>query len=525
MFTVIKSIDKRRFFLFLQDMQFGERKINWSVWPVLLCMSILSVSCGSSSGGGGPGGLGGGNQPVVFIANKDMVLDFHLYASFDNGFEVIKLSEQPFVVNGDVQDFKISPDGETVAFRADHEFAGQIELYVVPITGGMLPVKVSRDLDSNGDVTDDYEWSPDSLRIAYRADQLGDDQFELFTTKPDGSEEVKVSRSLVANGAVTEFSWSPDGTLIAYIADALTDDQFDLFTTTGLLPFISFNLSNFFDPTQDVTEFEWSPDSTLIAYIADGLSNQRFELFVTASAGIGVSTVVSDIVLADTDVIAAGWAPDGSRIAYIADQDTAGVFELYSVTPDGLNPDLVSESPMTGDVIDFRWAPDSDRIAYIADQETLGVVEIFAANPNGAFNSKLSSNVPLAQDQVVIDVISGKGIFEWAPDSSRVAYLADQATLGQVELFSSTPAGATNDVVSGLLVSGGNVEAPIPPFSGEAFLWSPDSSRIAYRADQDKNNVFELFSSRADGSDNKKISDDLSAGKAVQEFAWGSEAF
>ncbi|MDZ7583146.1 MAG: hypothetical protein U5R30_21835 [Deltaproteobacteria bacterium] len=88
--------------------------------------------------------------------------------------------------------------------------------------------------------------------------------------------------------------------------------------------------------------------------------------------------------------------------------------------------------------------------------------------------------------------------FAWAPDSSRIAYIARQDTTSE-ELYSSTPEGAANNVrVSGPLSGGGSVDS---------FAWSPDlraTNLIAYLADQRTINVNELFTSTPAGINNSK---------------------
>jgi hypothetical protein len=49
-------------------------------------------------------------QPAVFIADKDLDGIDELYAAFDDGTNIVKLSNT-LVVGGDVVAFQISPDG------------------------------------------------------------------------------------------------------------------------------------------------------------------------------------------------------------------------------------------------------------------------------------------------------------------------------------------------------------------------------------------------------------------------------
>jgi Tol biopolymer transport system component len=108
-------------------------------------------------------------------------------------------------------------------------------------------------------------------------------------------------------------------------------------------------------------------------------------------------------------------------------------------------------------------------IAYSTEQK------IFTAPPDGGSST-----------QVTPDPIINQGIsdFSWAPDSSRIAYRADQRADGLIELFAVRPDGSDNLRISGTLTNGGNVTD---------FVWSPDSGFIAYRANQDSVAIFELY--------------------------------
>lgn len=59
-------------------------------------------------------------------------------------------------------------------------------------------------------------WSPDGTRIAFAADN-GGDTFDLWSIRPDGTEQQRLTDKPNAN----EYSptWSPDGTRIAYVSD------------------------------------------------------------------------------------------------------------------------------------------------------------------------------------------------------------------------------------------------------------------------------------------------------------------
>jgi len=273
------------------------------------------------------------------------------------------------------------------------------------------------------------------------------------------------------------------------------------------------DISNKGNPTLVQTIDEYAPHDIEVhngyIYLADQDSNDVFELYTSTPDGTD-NDKVSVIPVAGGDVWEFGWAPNSTRIAYIADQDTDDVLELYTSPPDSsIGNAKVSFDPLVsgGSVATFEWSPDSTRIAYRADQDTDDVIEIYTSPPDSNIgNVKVSFLDPIT--------IPGSDVFDysWAPDSSRIAYIADQDSDNVFELYSSLPNGSVNDKVSGPLIPGGRV------FS---FKWAPDTSRIAYRADQNTDNVFELYSSLPDGSGNGNISGPIVLGGVVSaEFEY-----
>jgi Tol biopolymer transport system component len=513
------------------------------VTTFLLTGAILSCSGGNGDSGAPPGGAPPGGAPatvpaVVFIADNDSDGNKELYVALNDGASVLMLS-----TGGDVKDFKISPDGSRVAYRADQDTPGVIELYVNSINGG-TPVKVHPDFPFGRNVEllpalpandlDVFSWSPNSAWIAYIADQTSDTVYEIYVAAPDGLSNFKVSGSLVGNGDVIDFEWAPNNSHIAYRADEDTEGVYELYTTT---PAATPTLNKVSDLPPSVVPndvvvprpgipndtagalyldaFEWAPDSSVIAYVADQIANDVFELFTVPPDGLAPSTEVSAISGSPFDVLEFKWAPDSSRIAYRADQNTEEIFELFTATPDGSDNDEVSlldriNIPLS-DVSTFSWAPDSSRIAYIANQDTDTVFELYTSSPDGI---TLPVNVKVSFDPLVLN--GNISTFAWAPDSSLIAYLADQDNDTVNELYTSPPDSNTGNTKASFepLVPGGTV------FS---FAWAPDSSRIAYRADQDTDNIFELYSSLPDGSVNDKLSGLLTPGGRVVAFEWAPD--
>ncbi len=493
---------------------------------------------GDGNGNNGIGNNGNGKSgefsPAVFsatIGGTKINEPVELFSSFDNGTNIIELTGVVTQSGAEDEDeggdeFKVSPDGKLVAYLIEED-DGRIELFVVPVEGGDK-TRISED---DADVTE-FDWSPDGNRIAYLADGETDDLFELYTNRAEGGDNIKVS----GGGLVKAFEWSPDNSYIAYTAaDQDNLEESELFTTppTESEPVkVSETVSQ---NKGGVTEFSWSSGSSRVAYLSDPQSADLFELFTslpresedpdpisedvqvlkfawapdkedeilaystegriyTALPDGGNNTRITPDLTDDGSISDFSWAPDSTRIAYLANQSSDEAFELFTVRPDGSGRDNSDKSPISGelkddrDVTDFSWAPDSTRIAYLADKRTDDDFELFTVEPDGNDDLRISGN--LTDDGDVID-------FSWAPNSKRVAYRADQKTDEVIELFTSTPDGQEKDRVSDDLANGGNV--------GQ-FLWDPNDSGIGYIADQETDEVFELFASTPNGDKTAKLS-------------------
>jgi Tol biopolymer transport system component len=548
-----------------------------AVFISLGLVAIFFLSCGGSGGSGDDGGSETAIfPPVVFMADKDTNGTIELYASFDDGANIIKLSGT-MVFGGDVVDFNVSPNGIWVAYVADQDQNSLFELYVVPVdkTSNESAVKVSVPLAGSGlkersAGSGDYlfAWAPDSSLVAYIAD--ADDAiaelFELFSSTPDGKEQYLISELVNVASDVFDFKWAPDSTLIAYvadqdvvgelalyvvpsdvenasvsvsgamagngieedptgsgnyafawapgrcglvpgnfclayIADQLLQNKFELFTskpdgTVNLL------ISGPFNDDRDVDDFAWAPDSQLVAYTANQSDLFAIDLYTAPPNNISSSQIHSNGVAPGQEVSAFKWAPDSSRIAFTSDKDSAvaDFYRLFSVQPVNNNDILISGGLLaTSDVTEFEWSPDSSLIAYLVDAQD---IELYTTFPASGSSIQIG-DVPIFGGDVFE--------FEWAPNSSRIAYKADYDVAGVIELFSSTPDNDVTDQVSGTLVSGGDV--------GE-FNWASDSSGVGYIADQDTINVDELFASKPNGNDNTKLSGRLVSGGDVARFEW-----
>lgn len=201
------------------------------------------------------------------------------------------------------------------------------------------------------------------------------------------------------------------------------------------------------------------------------------------------------------------WSPDSTRIAFtVGDSTTAGKSALYSAYPDGTAIGMLVPlgAPLTADILQLAWSPDSQYIAYVYDYQVNDNYQLYVVKPNGDDITLVS--VP---DQAIYQTIA------WAPDSSRVAYMdADRNSV----FTATTDAGGSVNVTGTAQVAGGTVSE---------YLWSPDSTRIAFRANFEDLAVDDLFVTLATSEDRNRLSEHLVVDSTivsdVQEFDWSAD--
>lgn len=501
----------------------------------------------------------------------------------DNRFELSSvprdLSESPAfllpappVTNGDIFEFAITPDGSRVVYRGDFTVDERLELRSSPIDRSTGTVLLNGALAPGGDVAR-FAVVASGQRVIYSADQDLDGVIELYSVLATGGTPARLNPTLVNGGGVEDFVLSPSGQRVVFRADTAIDELFNLVSVPAAGPAAAgVTLTDTASVSGDVTSFALSADGGYAVFLADQHTDQQFELF-SAALGGGPTTRISAPLGPDGDVSSFALSVAGQRVIYLADQDTDEVFELFSVALGGgpatkLSPPLVAG----GAIGAFRISPDGARVVYQASQADPAVVDLYSVPISGGAAVRLSSLVPGR-------ALAGQG-FAISPNSQRVVYLADQTTDDEIELFSIAIGGGSPATLNNTLPAGGDVTSfqispdsarvvyvgdqnsdevfeiysvpladgsivrlnpPLQPgrdvfgdFScvgqrgqwdaldpaGIApFLVSPNSQRVVYCADQDADNVVELYSAPiATGSAASKLNIPPGAGGGVTAF-------
>jgi Tol biopolymer transport system component len=221
-----------------------------------------------------------------------------------------------------------------------------------------------------------------------------------------------------------------------------------------------------------------------------------------------------------------------SPVVYVADQEVFEKYELFVSDPSTQAPPVRLNGPLSADsdVWDYKFLPSANTVVYTADQDITYRTELYLVNLNspGAsvrLNTALTPNrdvidfavsadgskVIYRADQDADDIyelylvnvaspgvsvkVSGNLVyggwvrsdFNFSPDGTKVLYRADEDTYDRVELYMVDLASpGTSHKMNGQLVSGGNVYT--------SFSFSPDSATVGYVADQETDDKLELYS-------------------------------
>jgi dipeptidyl aminopeptidase/acylaminoacyl peptidase len=198
------------------------------------------------------------------------------------------------------RDLAWSRDSTMIAFLSDREKKGQMQLYIVPATGGKL-----RKLTNLAGYLADPRFSPDSTRIALLFAENapgggGPLEAEPVETGVIGGEIHNQRMTIVdaTSGAtkqvsqadmnVYEYDWSPDGGSFALSAAPGPGDNNWWIAQLYTMSADTGKMKSIFRPETQIALPRWSPDGSSIAFIQGLMSDEGFtggDLFTIASSG------------------------------------------------------------------------------------------------------------------------------------------------------------------------------------------------------------------------------------------------
>lgn len=361
----------------------------------------------------------------------------------------------PLVTFGDVGggffsdgEFQWAPGTHKVLYVADELTASQDELFIFDADNPQLgSQRVNQGLFSStaADVdTDSWRLSPDGQWVAYVADVVSTSATDAFLVDISGTSPGTpvVLNDLARAGDVGttsgDLGFSPNGQWVHYIAsEGDPGDRLylkDLTNLSATSQLASFDVGS---TTQDVDNAVWSPDGRRVAFRGNVRDSGFDELFFadtqlvgspvrlnpTLVSGGNVNTISSD----DFD-----WSPDGAFLVYLADQDVDNSIEPYLVSVD--DPESATRLSGTGlgdDTFSVRFASDAEAILYVGEETgTSGSSLVYVDfNPStGAVSPKVVINNPTG----TTDDVSSSDI-RFIDSSAGVLYISAENQGGSDE--------------------------------------------------------------------------------------------
>ena len=434
----------------------------------------------------------------------------------------------------------VLPDG-TVLFAASLEVAGRPELYRAPVDGSTSPVRLNDDLPS-GTFIDDVEFTPGGSRVAFLRQGFvaSFGKTELFSTLALGGQTVRLSPELSAGPPFVDvgFEWrvTSDGSRVVYLAAEDPSVVPDLHSARTDGSGHSTQLNPPIPPDTSIQEFfQISPDGAwVVSHLESDFDTRLYSSRIDAhEAGVQLdgAPVPSPLRVVFSEV-----TPDSQQVVFVSTSGSSGA--LYVVPIDGSQPP--------------QWLDDVNvpsGLAISPDGEWAVYRQGSFSGPTGLYSLPLDGH----QGPALLGPQNDYHPFYITPDSSRVLHGRDNGLL-QTEIYgvpidgSAAPvrlnAPADGEVFPyGLSADGTRAVYTAHPESGPRQLYSvpvaggvprvrlngplaigrevvlfsvavdPSSGRVAYAADQETNDVFELFTVPVDGSSPPvKVSGDMEPG-------------
>jgi Tol biopolymer transport system component len=187
----------------------------------------------------------------------------------------------------------------------------------------------------------------------------------------------------------------------------------------------------------------------------------------------------------------------------------------------GANDKINTDIIGAGSVVEYDWAPTIPRLVYLAD-EMEGRFELYTADADGMNNLAVGGVTDVTIGGPDFDVLPGH--FSWAPNSLLIAFVADGDLNDAFEMYVVHPTTAVRTRVSRIATAATMVLGPPS--------WAPNSSRIAYLGDLLADGTDELFTSIPTeattstrvNSDSAVVGGDVETGPLLSPPAWAPDS-
>lgn len=318
----------------------------------------------------------------------------------------VERAHPPLVAGGNVSAWSFSPDSRWFVYEADAEVDDRYELYAVRAENSVFsaPAKLNPSLTSGGDVGTAFpgeeldwtapKWAPAGTRVAFAADAEVDGTLELYAVDLAGetpSVARKVSAPIPLGCKIRWFDWT-DAVHIAYSADVgeTLEDRIWLVDAVGdgspreIFPG-GLGSRYFYGVIPD------SLQRGFVLLLAD-LARGESAFWVTRDqAGLPLATLLYETIGPASALRVPAFAPGGAVLLAPGDLEVRGDVGLYRIdfaftppsAPSRIGPVGQLTCPENSLTCRKFWRYDGGAAAYLVSGGRLFVTEFDGARPLG----------------------------------------------------------------------------------------------------------------------------------------------
>lgn len=411
--------------------------------------SIFAANDGLGFSDGAPGGpFGGGTTAPIPLEDtraldardKKIVFGFKklTIADADKGNPVV-LHEVPGGAPGNVEitSAALSPDGTKVVFTRDSLGStsnGAVDLYFMPTTPGVEPLKISPDRSSAMEVLDVgpgsnpedvelsfvHQWSADSKYVAFTANLIRDNAVQVYLVDTSVSPPARIEVLAVSDigpndpppppapqnrpviGAIGALYFDSDNNLYfraRLSLDATVQNQIFKVTPAGVRTVVELPRRKD-DSVPDAGPFMISPDGKKLIFSADAPELRRFDIYTAAAATPTDRTRVTELggAARPGSQMSLELSPDGTQLAVVGNFTSSDRGEPHIVNLDGTTKTPrrlvdISKTCVTGtppvscpgarqaDADGLQWTADGKGIYVIGELTTNNVPFVYRLDP------------------------------------------------------------------------------------------------------------------------------------------------